>query len=47
MKRIDYYEKDEFFFAPPCDTCKHRHKDVDDLGCPCLKCKHYIHTTEE
>lgn len=37
----DYYEKENYDFAAPCDTCKHRFEKEDDPTCPCRHCVHY------
>lgn len=38
----DYYEAElKPAFTPPCDTCVHRHKELQAFDCPCLKCIHY------
>lgn len=39
----DYYEEgNDPKFTPPCDTCVHRNKGLQDFDCPCLKCIHYF-----
>lgn len=41
-EKRDFYEKEpDPAFAPPCDTCIHRHKKIGEEGCPCLKCTNY------
>ena len=46
-KLLDYYKKEESEFVPPCDTCQHKHKKLQKIGCPCLGCTHYYEGNSE
>jgi len=36
-----YDEEIDPYFCKPCSTCSHRHKQLNEGECPCLKCRHY------
>jgi hypothetical protein len=39
---LDFYKKeDSDLFIEPCNTCIHRHKNVNDKDCPCKGCTRY------